>query len=150
MNIFEAHPNYDPSLINKQVEENFYKIQDAYLALLTELGKVPTIKQISERAKLNPGTVAKHLKNLRISDLTPKHKIKMDRILNKLAELAEAGTNVRAIELYFKIVGGFVEKGEIINRDGNKVIRVEFVDKNNGENKLVEEAENIEDEREFE
>ena len=131
----KINPNFFPERINKGYEENHEKIEDAYLMLIKKNGKVPTLSLISAETGLSLNTISKHLKDIRLAEMTPKQKLRMERVLNTLANKAESG-DIRAIELYLKVVADWIPKTEVTGEvDRNKILKIEF---SNGKNVSID------------
>ena len=94
---------------NKTWEQNHQLIQDVYLQLLKKHQKIPTIQKIADESKLSYRTTQKHLKELKLSDITPKAKIRAENVLMGITKKAELG-DPSAAKLYFQLIFGWTEK----------------------------------------
>lgn len=105
-------------------EENHTKIFEAYYKLFKNVarsGKIPSLSEIANDSGVTRQTIAKHIQNLKLNELSPKHKLRVDKILNGLSRKAERG-DVSAAKLYMQIVWGWTEKTQTDITTGNEPI----------------------------
>jgi DNA-binding phage protein len=89
-------------------DRNHTAITEAYITLVQELKRPPTQTQIAERCQLSRESINKHLKELKLDDVTPDIKLHTQRVLLGLTKKAETG-DAPAVKLWMQLVHGWVE-----------------------------------------
>ncbi len=88
---------------NKQWEDNHRVISDAYIDILKEKGKAPTINQVVESTGLAYNTVRKHLNELVFDTSSHPLRILSDDIIAKLGQKALSGS-YHHMKLWFELM----------------------------------------------
>lgn len=116
----------DRQRLTKQVtwELNHIAIRDAYLQFWQEHKSFPTQLQVSEICKLSRQSVNNHLRELKLDDITPGHKVEAEEILRGIAASAKKGDSSSA-KLWFQLVFGWREK---IEHEGSLTLNVDKID----------------------
>ena len=112
---------------NEKIWEEYHQlIQDTYLQLLETGQRIPTIQKIADKSGVSYKTVQKHLKELKLSDITPKAKIRSENVLAGITKKAESG-DAPAAKLYFQLIFGWSER-QIFEFDMKKIDLSELTD----------------------
>jgi hypothetical protein len=98
-------------------ERNHVAITDAYFRLFVELKRPPNQTEIAEACKLSRISIGKHLKELKIEDVTPEIKLRTTRVLLGLTKKAETG-DPPAVKLWMQLVHGWVETSKLTGTVG--------------------------------
>jgi hypothetical protein len=101
-------------------------ILKAYEDVLTETKRFPTQVAIAEKCQLSRNTVAKHIKNLSLANISPRHKLMSDSVLFGISKAGAKG-DARAGKLFFQLVHNWNEKLQVDVDGGVKVVRVGVV-----------------------
>lgn len=100
-------------------------LQDAFDKLQLALNRTPTMQELATETGMSVYSCHRHLQSVTIEDSVDRFKLKNDKILETLAKLAEAG-DVKAIQLYTKIVGKWVETNKLETENKNISININF------------------------
>jgi hypothetical protein len=97
---------------NKRYFENEALIKAAYMKVLKEQKRMPTLIEVGEMCHISSETVRQHLKDIDINDLIEPFKLMGSNLLQGLTERAEAG-DAAAARLFFFLIFDKVERKEI-------------------------------------
>jgi hypothetical protein len=97
---------------NKRYFENEALIKAAYMKVLKEQKRMPTLIEVGEMCHISSETVRQHLKAIDINDLIEPFKLMGSNVLQGLTERAEAG-DAAAARLFFFLIFDKVERKEI-------------------------------------
>jgi hypothetical protein len=97
---------------NKRYFENEALIKAAYMKVLKEQKRMPTLIEVGEMCHISSETVRLHLKAIDINDLIEPFKLMGSNVLQGLTERAEAG-DAAAARLFFFLIFDKVERKEI-------------------------------------
>jgi hypothetical protein len=97
---------------NKRYFENEALIKAAYMKVLKEQKRMPTLVEVGEMCHISSETVRLHLKAIDINDLIEPFKLMGSNVLQGLTERAEAG-DAAAARLFFFLIFDKVERKEI-------------------------------------
>lgn len=104
---------------NKRYFENEALIKAAYMKVLKEQKRMPTLVEVGGMCNISSETVRLHLKAIDINDLIEPFKLLGSNVLQGLTEKAEAG-DAAAAKLFFFLIFDKAERKEIkadINAD---------------------------------
>jgi hypothetical protein len=97
---------------NKRYFENEALIRAAYMKVLKEQKRMPTLVEVGEMCHISSETVRLHLKAIDINELIEPFKLMGSNVLQGLTERAEAG-DAAAARLFFFLIFDRVERKEI-------------------------------------
>jgi predicted transcriptional regulator len=97
---------------NRQYLENDALIKAAYMKVLKEQKRMPTLAEAGELCGITSETVRLHLKAIDINDLIEPFRLMGSNVLQGLTEKAEAG-DAAAARLFFFLIFDKVERKEI-------------------------------------
>jgi len=89
--------------------QNHDRLSRAYLDLVKEHGRAPTIAQLSEAANLSAAAVKRHMKYLKFTPTKHPARVLTDSVIIGLASKAAAGDSAAA-KLWFQVMEGWSEK----------------------------------------
>jgi len=97
---------------NKTWTENHLAIKNAYLDLVKENKKAPTIREVAAKSGLSNLTIQRHINELKFEP-----SMMVERVLTKEVVLslfqATQKKSVRAIEAWFRVIEGHSDKIEV-------------------------------------
>ncbi len=103
----------------KHWDTNHKLIKDAYLLIVKEEGRAPTMTEVSKRVNLSYKTVDRHMKELKFDPLQHPARILTEEVLLAIAKSAQKGRSASQ-KLWMQLVEGWVEKQDITT-DGNQI-----------------------------
>ena len=110
---------------SKRYEETNGKIREAFLQLLNETGRAPTISEIAQRVELSRATCQEHVRGLSYKATAQKYRILTDDVVDAIRKAATLG-DMRAAKLWFQVVEGWSEslnlKGDGLNQKQKIVV----------------------------
>jgi len=106
-------------------ETNHLKIIDAYTDFVEKNSKAPKVTELATLSGLTRPTVYKHLKQMQLTEISNKFKIRAMTILEGVCKKAEDG-DVQAAKLLLNLTFGWNEKTIIENKNTNRTLKITF------------------------
>ncbi len=95
-------------------------IQDAYIKLIKQLQRCPTMLEISEHVNLSIKTLEKHVKDLKFEPTKELMRTLTPDVVMAIAESAKKGSS-SSQKLWMQIMEGWTERHELTGKDGEQL-----------------------------
>lgn len=107
-------------------------IENAYIQLINELKRAPTMQEVADKCNIHRNTVQRHCKDISLDDFRPSIKLHTGSVLLGLVKKAREG-HAPEVKLFAQLIHGWVEKHseEFIQREIRE-IKVTIIQGRNG------------------
>ena len=95
-------------------------IQNAYIKLIKQLQRCPTMLEISEHVNLSIKTLEKHVKDLKFEPTKELMRTLTPDVVMAIAESAKKGSS-SSQKLWMQIMEGWTERHELTGKDGEQL-----------------------------